>query len=165
MHIDRSFVDIDVRAPDAIEQLLAREYASRPLHQEFEQPVFGGPKVDRTTIARDSFLFSIKLDVANTEHGRYPLRIGPAQQLAHPRPTFGYRERLYEVIGGSGREPADLFALLATRGQHDDRQLAGLGARPQPAAQFDAGQAWQHPVEDHQVGRAFLQTRIRFVAT
>src|SRR5262249_35486391 len=139
MHIDRSFIDIDVRAPDAIEQLLAREYASRPFHQEFEQPVFGGPKVDRAAVARNSFLFSIKLDVANAEYGRNALRIGPAQQRAYPRQQFGDRERLYDVVVGPGGKPAHLFALLAARGEHDDRQLAGLGAGPKPAAQFDAG--------------------------
>src|SRR6476660_10435034 len=164
MHIDRSFVDVDVRTPDAIEQLLAGKHPPRPFHQEFEQPGFGRPEIDRTAIARDPFLFAIKFDVADAEYGRNTFRIGPAQQCAYPRQQFRYREWLDDVVVGAGREPANLFTLLAARGEHDDRQLAGLRARAQPAAQFDAGKTRQHPIEDHQVGRAFLQSRISFVA-
>src|SRR5262245_60093725 len=47
MHVDGTLVDIDLAAPDAVEQLLAREHAARPLHQELEQPVFGRSEIDR----------------------------------------------------------------------------------------------------------------------
>src|SRR4051812_14531601 len=40
MHVDRALVDIDFAAPDAVEQLLAREHAARALHQKFEQAIF-----------------------------------------------------------------------------------------------------------------------------
>src|SRR5690606_37692269 len=43
MHVDRPFVDIDVTAPDAVEQLLAREHPARGLHQELEQAELGRP--------------------------------------------------------------------------------------------------------------------------
>src|SRR5882762_9646234 len=42
--IDRAFVDIHIATPDAIQQLLARENASRILHQEFEQAEFRRPQ-------------------------------------------------------------------------------------------------------------------------
>ena len=38
------------------------------------------------------------------------------------------------------------------------------GPRPQPAAEFDPGQARQHPVEHDQVGHAFLQAGVGIVA-
>src|SRR5262249_59761756 len=34
MDVDRALVDIDLAAPHAVEQLLAREHAARPLHHE-----------------------------------------------------------------------------------------------------------------------------------
>src|SRR5436305_3440619 len=37
MHVDRALINIDVRAPHPVEQLLAREDAAWPLHQELEQ--------------------------------------------------------------------------------------------------------------------------------
>ena len=40
----------------------------------------------------------------------------------------------------------------------------GLRPRAQPPAQLDAGQARQHPVEHHQIGRALLQPRVGLVA-
>ena len=98
------------------------------------------------------------------EHSGDPLRIGAAQQRAHAGEQFRHRERLDDVVVGAGSEPAHLLALLAARGEHDDRQLAGFRPRAQPAAQLDAGQARQHPVEHHQVGAALLQPSIGLVA-
>src|SRR6195256_4095427 len=41
MHVDGTLVDVDIAAPHAVEQLLARVDAPRALHQEFEQPELG----------------------------------------------------------------------------------------------------------------------------
>src|SRR5450756_2815435 len=37
MHVHGALVDIDIAAPDAVEQLLAREHPARALHQELQQ--------------------------------------------------------------------------------------------------------------------------------
>src|SRR5580704_6649423 len=47
MDVDGALVDIDVAAPDAIEQLLAGEHPAGAFHQEFEQAEFGRPEIDR----------------------------------------------------------------------------------------------------------------------
>src|SRR5437868_5274165 len=47
MHIDGALVDIDIAAPDAVEQLLAAEYPSRMLQKKFQQTVLGRPQLDR----------------------------------------------------------------------------------------------------------------------
>src|SRR5665213_3277237 len=47
MDVDGALVDIDVAAPDAVEQLLAAEHAAGMLEEEFEQAVFGRPEIDR----------------------------------------------------------------------------------------------------------------------
>src|SRR5271165_2141850 len=52
MHVDGALVDVDVAAPDAVEQLLAREHAARMLQEELEQAVFGRAEIDRPARAR-----------------------------------------------------------------------------------------------------------------
>ena len=47
MHIDSTFVDIDIAALDAVEQLLAAEYPSRMFQKKFQQTVLGRPQLDR----------------------------------------------------------------------------------------------------------------------
>src|SRR5258708_37908700 len=62
VHIHGAFVDIDVAAPDAVEQLLAAEHPARMLQKKLQQPVFGRSEIDRTARARDAALLAIKLD-------------------------------------------------------------------------------------------------------
>src|SRR5262252_1282201 len=45
MHVDGALVDIDFAAPYAVEKLLAREHATGPLHQKFEQTIFGRAEI------------------------------------------------------------------------------------------------------------------------
>src|SRR5579863_1489950 len=64
VHVDRALVDIDVAAPDAVEQLLAREHAAGMLEEEFEQAIFGRPEIDGAAGASDTSLLAIEFDVA-----------------------------------------------------------------------------------------------------
>src|SRR5262249_45342551 len=64
MDVDGAFVDVDLAAPDAIEQLLAGEHTPGTFHQELEQAVFGRSEVDRAAAARDPFLLAVDLEVA-----------------------------------------------------------------------------------------------------
>src|ERR1019366_2864313 len=68
MHVDGALVDIDVAAPDAVEQLLARENAARALHQKLQQAIFGRPQIDGAAAARDPPLVAVEFDVADAEH-------------------------------------------------------------------------------------------------
>ena len=70
MHVHGALVDIDVAAPDAVEQLLAREDAAGALHQEFEQPEFGRPEPDLAAAARHAVRLAVELDVAGAEDCR-----------------------------------------------------------------------------------------------
>src|SRR4051812_33675436 len=56
MDVDGALVDVDLAAPDAVEQLLAREHAAGPLHQELEQAIFGRSEIDGAAAARDALL-------------------------------------------------------------------------------------------------------------
>src|SRR5262249_3639627 len=130
MHVDRALVDVDVAAPDAVEQLLARKYPSRMLEEKLEQAIFGRSEIDRPARARDAALLAVELDVAIGEQGRKPLGACTAQQALHPRQQLRHRERLDDVIVRTGGKSPHPLALLAARGEHDDRQL--LGFRPCP---------------------------------
>src|SRR3984957_3574654 len=68
MDVDGAFVDIDVAAPDAVEQLLAREHAAGILHQEFEQAELGGAEWDVASGAGDALLLAVELDFGCGEH-------------------------------------------------------------------------------------------------
>src|SRR5260370_29863511 len=72
MHIDRALVDIDVAAPDAVEQLLAAEHPARMFQKKLQEPVFGRAEIDRTTRTGNPALLAIELDVAIAEHAGKP---------------------------------------------------------------------------------------------
>ncbi len=117
-----------------------------------------GPRSTARAAARHALLLPVELEVAEAQHIRRPRSgAGAAQQRADARQQFGDRERLDDIVVGAGGEAADALAFLAARGQHDDRQLPWSRAGAQAPAELDAGQARQHPVEDHEIGRAFLQ--------
>src|SRR5260370_1142837 len=59
MHIHGAFVDIDIAAPDAVEQLLAAEHPARVLQKKLQQPVFGRSRSHRTAPAPDTALPAI----------------------------------------------------------------------------------------------------------
>src|SRR5216683_5573382 len=148
MDVDGALVDVDFAAPDPVEQLLAREHAAGSLHQELEQAIFGRPEIDRAAGARDALLLAVDLEVAEGQHVGDPFGPRAAQQRPDARAQLRNRERLDDVVVGAGCQPAHALALLAARGQHDDRQLLGLGTRAQPPAELDAGQAGQHPIQN-----------------
>ena len=54
MDIDGALVDIGVAAPDAVEQLRARQHPPRALQQEFEQPELGRSEPHLRGAARDA---------------------------------------------------------------------------------------------------------------
>src|SRR5450631_3158722 len=164
MHVHRAFIDVNIAAPYAVEQLLAAEHPSWMLQEKFQQPVLGRAEIDRTSRPRDTALLAIEFDVAIGEDGGETFRTGATQQAPDPRQQFRHRERLDDVIVGAGGKAPDPFAFLAARGQHDDRKLPGFRPRPQPAAQFDPRQPRQHPIQHDKVGNALLQPGVGVIA-
>ena len=79
MHVDRALVDIDVAAPDAVEQLLAGKHPPRPLHQIFEEAELGRAQIDRLAGARDALLLAIEFEVADRQHQGNAFRTGAPQ--------------------------------------------------------------------------------------
>ena len=76
-----------------------------------------------------------------------------AQHRVDARQQLARREGLGDVVVGAAFEARDLVALLGARGQHDDRQLAGLAVALQRARELEAAGVGQHPVDQQQVGQ------------
>jgi hypothetical protein len=92
------------------------------------------------------------------------LRARAAQQRLDAGQQLGHREGLDHIVVGAGREAAHALFFLAARGDHDDRRARGFLAGAPAAAELDAGQAGQHPVEQDQVGHAVADALHRLVA-
>jgi hypothetical protein len=60
--------------------------------------------------------------------------------------------------------PAHAVVLGLACGQHDDRHVGRALVAAQPAADLDPARAFDHPVEDHQIGCLFRCQHQRFVA-
>src|SRR5437899_976518 len=83
MNIHSALVDINLGAPNTVEQLLAREHPAGPLHEEFEQPIFGRAEINLAAGARYPFLLAVEFDVTVAQHVGNALRRGAAQQSTH----------------------------------------------------------------------------------
>src|SRR5262245_46290181 len=129
MDVNSPLVDIDFRAPYAVKQLLAREHASGPFHQKFEQPVLGRAKFDLAAAAGYALLLAVEFDVSERQHVSDALRRGAAKQGPHPRNQLWNRERLDNVVVRAGRQATDAFALFTAGREHDDRERSGFRTR------------------------------------
>ncbi len=154
MHIDRALIDIDVAPPHAVEQLRAAEHASRALHQELEQPELGRSEMDLAPVSGHPVRLAVERDIADAQHRGDALGARTPEDGADARHQLGQRERLDDIIVGACGKPPDAVALLAPRGEQENRDGAAFFARAQAPAQLDAGDARQHPVEHDQIGRA-----------
>src|SRR5262245_15125747 len=164
MHIDGAFVDIDVAAPDAVEKLRPAEHAARALHEELEQAELGGTKVHLPSVPRHSVRVTIKLDVANAQYRGDALGVGAPEDRSHPSHQLRQGERLDHVIVGAGGQSPDAIALFAARGEKNNGNGTAVFAGPEPTAKLEPGEARQHPVENDQVGRAFRNRNLGFIA-
>jgi hypothetical protein len=152
VHIDGASLDVDIRTPDRIEQLLAREDAAGVLHEVFEQAEFRRPEMDLFTRALHPVCGAVDRDVADHDLVFSQARTNTAQDGAQAGEELVHRERLGQVIVGALIEATDAIALVAAGRQHDDRRVARLAARAQPAADFDPRNLGQHPVEQDEIG-------------
>ena len=157
MHIDGAQFDLAVLPPDRIEQPLAGEDPARMLEEMAEQAEFGGAERDRRAAALHLVAGHVHLDVRISELLADQSRADAAQHRHGAGDQFAWAEGLGHIIVGAGLEAADPIALLAARSQHDDRHVGGLGDAAKLAADLDAGEALQHPVEDDEVRRALAR--------
>ena len=123
-----------------------------------------GPSCTGLPVAADPVRFDVHLDIGVGELLAGERGPHPAEDGADARQQLARAERLGHIIVGAGLEAANAVALLAARGQHDDRHVRGRCAAPQPPANLDPADALDHPVEDDEVRRALFGEDQRFVA-
>src|SRR5918993_3062507 len=70
MHVDGALVDIDVAAPHAVEELLAREDAAGALHQELQELELGRAEMELLAGAAHAVGLPVELDIAGGEEVR-----------------------------------------------------------------------------------------------
>ena len=155
MDVNRAQLDIDVAAPDGVQQLLAAEHPLGMLQEVAQQLELGRPQMHRTFTAPHPVRGEVHDQIIKGQHLRFQARLRAAHYRAHAGDQLGRRKGLGDVIIGAAFQAADLVAFLAARGQHDDRDIGGLGPPAQLPAYFDTGEHGQHPVEQDEI-RPFL---------
>ena len=113
VNVHRALVAVPVGAPDAVEQLLAREGQAGVVGEEGEQIELAGGQ--RHDLARPASLPAphVDLEVADGEHllGRRALA-GPAQDGADAGNELAGRERLDQVVVGTQLQAEDAVHLV-----------------------------------------------------
>src|SRR6056297_4208114 len=150
--IDGAGVDIDVAPPDPIKQLFAAPDPAGLFHEGRQQAEFGGSELEILAVAGDAVGFGVEHDILVFQtfaHGAGP---GAAQLGAHPGHEFDHRIGFDHVVVRPGFQAAHAVDLFGAGRQHDDRHAARIGPGLELAADLDARDIGQHPVEYDQVG-------------
>src|ERR1700692_4299 len=159
MDIDGALLDVHIATPNAVEQLLATVDPLRVRHKKLQQPVLGRSDGDRTIPRHDAMPGTIERQVIYTDQLGFILAAAAPQHRIHSRYQLTRREWLGHVVVGAAVQPGDLIDLLRPRGQHDDRQVAGIALALERARELEPAVVWQHPVDQDQVGPAIGQRR------
>ena len=164
MNINGPGIDIDIAAPDPVEQLLAAPDAARLFHERGQQPEFGRPQFQLRRATADPVGFTVQRDIFEGQHlphgrGTHPAQLGPdAGQKFADRIGFDH------VIVGSGFQPTHPVHFFGFGRDHDDRNGAGFGPGFQLAAHFDPRHCRQHPVEHDHIRQFFFNQKQGFFA-
>ncbi len=151
MHIDSALLDIDIAAPDLIEQLAAGVGALLVGHEELQQTVFGGAHLGRFAVDGDAVADRIEQQAADLDRRFAVHWRRAAQHGLQAGDQLARREGLGDVVVGADFQALDLVVLFTLGGEHDDRRVGGQLVALEAARQLDARSAGQHPVEQDQV--------------
>ena len=153
--VDGALPDRDMGAPRRVEQLRARIDPPGMGHQEVQQPELGRPEIDAALSCADPVSRRVEAQPGELDGVVGALRRPPAQHRLDPREQLARRERLGQVVVRADLQPGELVGFARSRGQHDDRDVAGAPVAAQAAREREARLAGQHPVEQHHVGKGF----------
>ncbi len=152
MHVDRPCVARKRVAPDALQQLVAREHEAAVIEELPEQVELLRRELHLDPVDRRLAAARIDAEVAVGDHLGLeiaPLGRGPAQDRLDPSDELARIERLRQVVVGTDLEPDDLVHVLVASGQHQDRDIGCLAQTP---AHLDPVDVRKHQVE-HDQGR------------
>jgi len=151
VYVDGALFNIDVAAPDLIQQLPARVGAFLVSHEELQQTVFGRAHLGRTAVDGHAVADRVEQQAADFDWCFAIGRAGATQHSLEAGDQFAWGKRLGDVVVGADFKTLNLVVLLALGGEHDDRDISGQLVTLEAAGQFDARGAGQHPVEQDQV--------------
>ncbi|QTK79739.1 hypothetical protein AT6N2_C2080 [Agrobacterium tumefaciens] len=146
MHVDGTLIDVDIMAPDTIEQLRTGEHPARRGHQEFQKAKLRRTETHFTAFAVNAMRLAIQFDIPAFQHRRQNLGAGPAEHGLDAGHEFRRGERLDDIIVRTRCEATNTFAFLAASRQHDDGQAFRFRPHSEPTAKLDTGYTRQHPV-------------------
>ena len=129
-----------------------------------EQAVFGGAERDGLAVAFHLMGHRVHLDIGEFQRLAGQCGAHAAQHGVDAGDQLARAEWLGDIIIRADLEPTDTIVFLAACGEHDDRNIGGGLDLAQLAAHLDAGQIFDHPVEQHDVGRLFARQQQGFLA-
>ena len=144
VQVDDVRVDVRLRSPDRIEDLLARHHLARMAHEVAEQCELAGREVLALGAGRDADAQGVEDDVASHESLVAALG-GTAGQGPDARQQLREREGLGEIVVGAGVEPGHAVVERAQGRQHQHRRLDA--ARPEQPQDLHAIEVREHAVE------------------
>ena len=152
MHIHGAFLHIDVGAPDLVQQLAAGIGALGVGHEKLQQTELGGPHFHTVVTDQHPLALAIQDQLADL-HALVGLADTAApQQGTHPGNQLPRGKRFGYVVVRADIQPLDDVVFRGLGGQHDHRQVAGGFVALDATQHLQAAAAWQHPVQQHQVG-------------
>jgi hypothetical protein len=152
--IDGARVAREGVAPDALEQLVAREHEAPVVEEVPEQVELLGRQLH--LLAGDGHLAPTRVDselavLENRAHELPSLGAGTAEDRLDAGDELAGVEGLRQVVVRAHLEPDDLVDVLVSRAEHENRNV---GALADAATDVDPVEIGQHQVEDDQQGRA-----------
>ena len=94
MHVDGALLDIDVAAPDLVQQLAAGIGAFLVSHEELQQAVLGGAHLGRLAVDGHAVADRVQQQAANLDRRLAVARPGAAQHGLQAGDQLAGRERL-----------------------------------------------------------------------
>src|SRR5467141_2211899 len=115
MDVDSPGLDVNIMAPDRVEQLLAREDSPRVPQEMTQESKFRRTEMDRFAGARYPVRGEIHRHVGEMQHLLHRARLGSPDHRAQSGDEFARAERLDDIVVRTAVEPAHSVALFAAR--------------------------------------------------
>jgi hypothetical protein len=103
----------------------------------------------------------VDAQAGDLDHVVGELRRAAAHHRLDPRQQLARGKRLGDVVVAAAFQRGDLVLLLGARREQHDGDVLGALVGAQPAGEGEAGDARQHPVEQHEVGARIAHQRFR----
>src|SRR5579859_1451445 len=131
VRVDRARARLPRDAPHLLEELPAREDAPRVLEQHLDQLELERPELQLRLVDEDPVAHRIQLEAAPLELAvaarrgarGAPLR-RPPRERAHAHHELAHAEGLHDVVVGAHLEAEHAVVLVATRREHQHRDVA-----------------------------------------